>query len=174
MNKLTLLCIVLFSLVSKGYSQNFAVSIGTDIPYQHYLGVQLETRKIDFSYRTGLLVPPYSDALLGIIQGIGADQVYVDLLETAYDFGWMNSLGAYYKFGQQQSWYAGAEFRVDYLTASSTPEDLIEAISGQSIRRINNREVELALGVINFATGLRIGKEFSLDSDNKHFLRTEL
>lgn len=93
------------------YAQGVGLSIGTDFPYSHYLGFNYELETVDFSYRTGLLVPPYSDAIIVIIDGLGTDEIYINLLEVTYDLGWMNSLGAYFKFGEDKSWYLGPEFR---------------------------------------------------------------
>lgn len=166
---------ITFFLVFKAFTQSFSASIGTDIPYQHYLGINMELKNMDISYRTGILVPPYSDAILGILEGLGTDEVYLNLLDAAYEFGWMNSLGAYYKFGSEKKWYTGAEFRIDYLTASDSPSDLIEAVSGQTLNRTNfmTRNIELQLGLRIFASGFRFGKSFSLDSGDRHSLKTE-
>jgi hypothetical protein len=174
MKKLSLLCIALFWVI-KTYSQSFSASIGTDVPYQHYLGVNMEFKNIDISYRTGILVPPYSDAILRILERFGTDKIYIDLLDAAYDFGWMNSVGAYYKFGSKKNWYAGPEFRIDWLSASDTPDDLIEAVSGQTIINpsFSNRAIELKLGLRLHVLGLRVGKSFRISSNNKHYFKTE-
>ena len=176
MKKLTFLFVLSILIISKCYSQGFSVSIGTDIPYQYYISVNKELKAIDISYRTGILTPPYSDAILSILEGFGTDEIYINLLDAAYDFGWMNSFGAYYKFGSKKKWYVGSEFRLDYLSASETPDELIEAVSGQTINRPNiaNREIELKLGLRTLAIGLRIGKTISMSSNKKHFLKTEL
>lgn len=157
-------------------SQNLSFSVGTDIPYQHYAGINIETNSVDISYRTGILFPPYSDAILSIIQNFGTDEVYINLLDAAFDFGWMNSIGAYYKFGKQKDWYAGSELRLDYLTAADTPKDVIEIVTGQPILignfMLNN--VELKLGLRMTAVGLRFGKYFDIGVSNKHQFRTEV
>ncbi len=38
--------------------QEYSLGIGTDIPYQSYLGFNVATQHIDFNYRTGILPPP--------------------------------------------------------------------------------------------------------------------
>ena len=75
MKKLIFLSFILL-LALNANAQSFSATIGTDIPYQHYLGINMELKNIDISYRTGILVPPYSDAILGIIQGLGTDEIY--------------------------------------------------------------------------------------------------
>jgi hypothetical protein len=157
-------------------SQNLSFSVGTDIPYQHFAGINIETNSVDVYYRTGILIPPYSDAILSLIQSFGTDEVYISLLDAAFDFGWMNSIGAYFKFGKQKDWYIGSEFRLDYLTAADTPKDLIETVTGQStlIGNFMFNNVEINLGLRMTAVGLRFGKSFNMGDNNKHQLRTEI
>ncbi len=157
-------------------SQNVSFSVGTDAPYQHYIGINLETKKIDISYRTGILIPPYSDAILDIIHQLGTDDIYIDLLDASFDFGWMNSIGTYYKFGKQKNWYAGGELRLDYLTTADIPIGLIESVTGQSVNLLSllNKNIELKLGLRMIAVGLRFGKSFSISVNNKHHFKTEI
>ena len=122
---------MLFSLSAS--AQKISKSIGTDIPYQHYAAVSFHTENIAVSYRTGLLLPPYSDLALNVIEGLGTEEVYIDLVESSFDFGWMNSLGVYYKPGRGKSWYLGPEFRLDHLAVSNTSYEIIEVITGESI-----------------------------------------
>jgi len=177
MQKALFLSLINLSLVcfisSNGAAQDCSISIGTDIPYQHYVGFNIESQNFDFSVRTGILVPPYSDVILTAIESLGTDEIYTNLLDKTYDFGWMNSLGAYYKFGERKNWYVGPEFRLDYFTASETRKEIIETLLGQSISRVNSNS-EIKLGVRTFALGFRIGKSISLSSNNKHYLKTEL
>jgi hypothetical protein len=157
------------------FSQNFNFSVGTDVPYQYYMGISLETKNIDVSYRSGILITPYSDAILDIIEMLGTKEVYINLLDATFDFGWMNSVGTYYKFGKQKNWYGGAEFRYDYLTAADVSDNLIEVITGQSFGGgiITFSFDEIKLGLRMVAAGIRLGRSFSISSNNKHFLRTE-
>lgn len=156
--------------------QKFSLSAGTDIPYQHYLAVNLEMKKIDFSYRSGILTPPYSDAILDIINVLGTDDIYIDLLDASFDFGWTNSIGTYYKFGKKKDWYGGGEIRYDYLTAADAPQNIIQTITGKPINSLNFlfSSIELKLGLKMLATGFRFGKSFTLSSNNKHHLKTEI
>ena len=65
-------------------AQELSLQIGTDIPYQHYLSANLQVGSVQFSYGTGVLVPPYSDAILALIQGLGVDEIYIDLLDASF------------------------------------------------------------------------------------------
>ena len=170
----TLFLIIFFLLSQNTQAQNFKLSIGTDIPYQHYLGATLELNRIDIAYRTGILVPPYSDIILDIAESLGTPELYINLLDASYDFGWMNSLGAYYKFGKQKNWYLGPEFRLDLLTAADSRTDLVEAVIGQSISRNPlNRASVIQLGLTTYAFGLRFGRAFTFGKDNKHQINAE-
>ena len=169
--------LIFISLISfELRSQNLSIVTGTDVPYQHYIGATLQSKQVDISYRTGILVPPYSDAILGIIERLGTNEIYIDLLQPAYKFGWMNSLGGYFKFGKQKSWYAGPEFRFDYLTAADTPSDLLETLTGQIIN-INTfffGDTDIELGLKMYALGARLGKSFIFGGNNQYSFNLEL
>lgn len=154
-------------------AQNTSFSFGTDIPYQHYVGVNVETNHVDISYRTGILVPPYSDAILSILEEFGTDEIYIDLLDAAYNFGWMNSIGAYYKIGQQKRWYTGAEFRFDYLSAADSPADLLEVVVGEPIPNRLQLNNKVQLGLAMYAVGIRFGRSFSIGENEKHSIKAE-
>ncbi len=81
-------------------AQQMRLSIGTDIPYQHYLGASFKMIDLDISLRTGVLLPPYSDAILSIMEAMGTMEIYTRILENTFNFGWMNSMGAYYRFSK--------------------------------------------------------------------------
>jgi hypothetical protein len=98
------------------------------------------------------------------------------MLESAYQFGWMNSISAQYKFGLEKSWYCGLDLRLDYLTAADTPVDLIEAAVGAQFNIFdffNPLEVNAKLGLTTYASGIRIGRKFALGSSKKNSLNLE-
>jgi|GEM_PF-3048800 len=172
---LTVLFIIAF-ISCNLQAQKLSFSIGTDIPYQYYVGTTLETKPVDFSYRTGMLTPPYSDAILSVIEALGTDEIYIDLLDGSYEFGWMNSIGGYYKFPKQNNWYLGGEFRLDHLTAADCPIALLEAVTGRSLRPVNpiHKRIEARLGLTMYALGMRLGRSFSIGKNNKHQINTEI
>ncbi|MEM6831206.1 MAG: hypothetical protein AAF551_11890, partial [Bacteroidota bacterium] len=57
-----------------------------------------------------------------------------------------------------------------------TPTDLIETITGQSLRIGNliNRTIETRLGLTLFGAGLRIGRSFAISENARHTIKTEL
>lgn len=171
---LSLVVIATLSLNVK--SQELSISAGTDFPYQHYLGISLQSPNTEFYYRSGVLVPPYSDIILGTIEKLGTAEIYINILESAYDFGWMNSLGASFSFGKEKKWYAGPEFRLDFLTASHTPADQVESLLGRPIISIINPIIELntELGLTMYAAGLRLGRSFVFGDIDQYSFNIEL
>ena len=156
-------------------AQSISLGIGTDIPYQVYANVTFETKQVDISYKSGILTRPYSDAILNLFQALGTDEIYIKLLETSYDFGWMNTLGAYYKFGEKRKWYAGPELRFDYFTASETPSGILEEIAGDRFENGNQTtNIKGKLSVMTYAIGWRSGYKFELKQNNKHNFRIEI
>jgi hypothetical protein len=158
-------------------AQNLSLTVGTDIPYQFYVGTSLETKHLDAYYRTGILSTPYSDAILNVLGSFEIDQEYIDLLDASYQFGWMNGIGILGKIGKKKQWYGGAELRVDRLTASDTPADLIEIVTGESINRPvrpGRSESVAELGLTTYGIGVRLGRRIDLDEDAQHSIRIEL
>jgi hypothetical protein len=157
-------------------AQQLSLSVGTDIPYQHYLGTSIKTTSLDISYRTGVLLPPYSDAILTLMEELGVNEIYTKILEEAFSVGWMNGMGAYYRFSENKSWYLGGELRLDYLTAAKTSSEQIENATGSLFTRNNviTRDQELDLGLLLYALGVRMGKSFSISKNNKHLINIEL
>ena len=156
--------------------QKVSFSIGTDIPYQFYIGGAFETSNIDIAYRTGVLTSPYSNLITNTLEAAGTDQVYIDLLEASFNLGWMNSLGVYYKFGNLKSWYIGPEIRIDKLTASEASIEILETLVNQPINTNGQwtGDIQAELGMNMVALGFRFGKSIPIGEMKKHRLRFEL
>lgn len=153
-------------------SQQVSFTLGTDIPYQHYVGVEWQKDNVKVPVRTGILVPPYSNMILTIIEQLGTDEIYIQMLESSYEFGWMNSIGLQFMLGEQRNWYLGAEFRIDNLTANDTRAELVEAVIGESLlNRWLNPEIKL--GLTSYAAGIRLGREFVFGDTKNHGIRLE-
>ncbi|OQX28906.1 MAG: hypothetical protein B0D92_06525 [Spirochaeta sp. LUC14_002_19_P3] len=168
---LSIMLLVSFALSARNY---FSINAGTDIPYQYYAGMAWESEHIGLSYRTGVLTFPYSDIIMNLIGALGVDEVYVNLLDNTYKFGWMNTLSAYYKFGGEKSWYAGLDFRLDYLSAADTTAGLVETITGISIPEGRIGSITANLGVMLYGIGIRFGHVFPFGKDKRHGIRLEL
>ncbi len=173
--------LVLFTININAQEANlsdFSITVGTDIPYEHYVGLNYNINKFDLSYRTGVLAPPYSDLLINSLSIYDVKDEYIDLLEATFEFGWMNSLGAYYRFGEQNQWYIGTEFRIDYFNQKTTPVEVFETIfedsSVSNLNIIDENIRDTEIGLTTFAFGLRIGRTFQLIKDNpQHLLNVE-
>ncbi len=169
---------IILSILPKSIdAQKFGISFGTDIPYQHYAGVNLQYEHTDYGFRTGILAKPYSGMILNLLEAFGTEDVYINMLESAFRFGWMNGLGASYKFGRNKNWYAGPELRFDFLTASDTPTELVEAATGESILNLYPRfrdGIDIRLGLVMYAAGIRMGRTFQLGENKDHYWVIEL
>ena len=172
-------CILCFLLPSAAHAQNPTTTllIGTDIPYQYSIGTEVKIKNVRFSLRTGLLVDPYSELTLKLLQAFGTDETYIRLLEASYQFGTMNGIGAQYLFGKDKHWYVGPEFRFDYVTASDTSSDLINTVIGDTRSlppRFGNQEQEVRLGLWMLAAGIRTGRTIPFGNSENHHLHVEL
>lgn len=153
-----------------------SLMMGTDIPYQLNIGAAYDTNMIRVYGRSGVLIGPYSTLTLSIIEMLGTDEAYIALLESSYQFGSMNSLGVQYKFGKNKLWQVGTEFRFDYLFASETPKELIDAITDESLISVGPMALErsIQMSLMTYAIGMRIGREFVIEKNNRHSLLIEL
>lgn len=169
--------LLLFVLPFSSKAQKVNLSIGTDIPYQHYIGSSFLYKNFSISYKTGILVPPYSDAILEGIHKLGVDQIYIDLIQPAYQFGWMNTFNINYHFGKKKNWYIGPEYRIDKLNAQATPKILLESVTRQTFTPKfpqKNNELNIELGLNTYGVGFRFGKSFTLDEKKHHRINIEL
>lgn len=169
---LTVAIAVCFSISTRG--QDLSINMGTDFPYQFYAGVTYETDMAAISARSGLLVEPYSSIVIDVVEMLGVREVYIALLDQTYDSGWMNSIGGYYKFGDENQWYLGLEIRVDHLKASKVQESLLFDIIGLNLDLGNFFTRQYELGLTLYGIGLRGGRKFYLDENKKHSLRPEI
>lgn len=169
MSTITILLSFFWCNQAQAETPTLSVLVGTDIPYQHSLGTELRVKDVRFSLRTGLLVDPYSGLTLDLLDAFGTEDVYIRLLEASYQFGTMNGLGMQYLFGKKKLWYVGPELRFDYVAASDTSSDLIEAVVGESRfnpPRFGVNQQEIYLGLWLFAAGLRTGRVIPLGKNH--------
>ena len=176
--------VYMFSLVAvmlfrphQAYAQEISVLLGTDVPYQFYLGATLETQDLAFSLRSGVMGGPYSDLTLSILEMLGTDDVYLSVLESSYDVGLMNSVGIYYRMGAKRMWYVGPELRYDVLMASESSSELIETITNESISGgppLGKKGQDITFGLSTLAAGFRCGRYFHLLADKRHRIIVEL
>lgn len=179
LSKLLSLGLLLFLFFTKTNAQDFSLTIGTEFPYQHYLGFNYKVKDLDISLRTGILTNPYSDILIDALSIYDYPDEILDLLKETYEFGWMNSIGVYKRFGKRKQWYLGPELRLDYLVNETTPVEIFEALyQNERVRNleiINENTTDIDYGLTTYAFGLRAGRTFQLVKDNpRHLLNAEL
>ena len=166
-----------FLSTARAEIQKTSLMIGTDLPYQFHLGTEIEHEKLKFSFRTGLLVEPYSTVTLKLIEAFGTDEVYIRLLESSYQLGSMNSVGVHYFLGEKKRWYLGPELRLDYLLAAETSSKIIELVTGKSVSaipRFGFDEPDFRLGIWLHAIGFRAGTSFPIDNHQRKKLVLEI
>lgn len=79
-----LLSLLVFTTTS---AQEFSISVGTEFPYQHYLGFNMHVNDLDISYRTGILNDPYSDILIDALSIYDYPDEVLDFLKETYEVG---------------------------------------------------------------------------------------
>ena len=78
---------ILFGLLHlDAQGMDISLNIGTDIPYQFHIGSTIDRKKLRVSLRSGILFGPYSQMTIGLIELLGTPEVYVNMLESAYQF----------------------------------------------------------------------------------------
>ncbi len=157
-------------------ASSISLLAGTDVPYQLGVGVSYDIKSIKLSVRSGILAGPYSSLTISLIEQLGTPDVYIDLLESAYELGYMNSLSAQIKLGRKKVWLLGPELRFDYLTASDTPSELLEVVIGEPIPTGGRfaKELEVELGLMMYAVGVRTGRIIPLGTTDRSSLLLEL
>ena len=167
-----------FLFVNQAHASSFLISAGTDIPYQLHVGAAVQHDRWRASFKSGLLSGPYSDLTLSLIEAMGTPEIYVNLLDSAYDLGSMNGLALQVMLGKKRLWSIGPEFRFDYLTASDTPSDLLEAVVGDidvpGIMANRGKDLEVSLGLMTYAAGLRCGREMAFGASSQHLMHIDL
>lgn len=155
-------------------AQNLHFKVGTDIPYQFSIGIGVEHKSFGLAFETGVLTPPYSNAILNIIEALGTDELYINLLNSSFSFGSMNALQPHYLLGKNKNWAMGLDLRYDFLTASDAPTDVIEQLLERNLFTPlqRNRTVSMSLGLLG--TGLRLSRRFPLGKTNNHQVQIEL
>ena len=113
-----------------------------------------------------------------MIGALGTPDVYVSLLESAYQLGSMNSCSVQYMFGKKRFWSIGPELRLDTLIASDTSSDLLEAAVGEIDvpKGIGKRDkaLNVKLGVVTYAAGLRFGRDIPLGASENHLFHIDI
>ena len=172
----SLLSLLVFTTTS---AQEYSISVGTEFPYQHYLGFNMHVNDLDISYRTGILNDPYSDILIDALSIYDYPDEVLDFLKETYEVGWMNSIGVYKRFGADKQWYLGPEFRLDYLKQQTTPVEVAEAFFDDP--RLDDFEIvdenteDVELGLLTLAFGVRVGRTFQPIKNNpRHLINAEL
>lgn len=155
-------------------AQNLHFKVGTDIPYQFSTGIGVEHKSFGLAFETGFLIPPYSNAILNIIEALGTDELYINLLNSSFSFGSMNALQPQYLLGKNKNWTIGLDLRYDFLTASDASRDVMEQLLERNLFTPIQRNRKISMSLSLLGTGLRFSRRFPLGKTNNHQLQIEL
>lgn len=141
-----------------------------ELPVQ--IGLQYEysfNQKFSAYLQAGLLRKPNSTIILNTMEALGTDDQIVDLVESAFQSGWVLEEGVNYKFGKS---YAGIFFQQILLNGEDTPSDLVEILLDEDLTTFPRRrgrtgtlESTLLLDSNLFQLGLHYGRIFPLQSN---------
>lgn len=126
--KKQLLLFLALLLASMVHAQEVYLSLGTQVPLQHELRVQVHaSERVALHAGIGWLTRPYDEAILGIMGKLGTAQVYIDLLENTFQQGWIVQSGIHYQWNNHYVGVFGQSIR---LTAEDTPAQLVSTVLG--------------------------------------------
>lgn len=151
-----------------------SLRVGTDVPIQYAVGADWQFhRHFSVGAKAGVLTAPYSNAILGLLAAFGTDQIYVDLIDEAFQLGTIGELSANGHFGKN---YAGLYGQTVMLRAGDAPKALMEAALGVTIPNPgigpNAPALELALTSRLYQIGARYGRRFPISEQFE--LRAEI
>ena len=177
MNRTTLFFVLMASLVYAAEGQvehQNDVKIILETPVQYGVGYTHSFNQIYAGGQVGFLSEPNSTLILGSMQALGVDEIVVDLIENAFQFGWVFELNGGYQF---EKFYAGLFFQYITLSGDETPNDIVELVLDVDLNafpRLNQRVADDTMTLDSDLTqlGLQFGHNF--DFSDSFFLNTEV
>ena len=154
-------------------------TLGTDVPYQYYGGLGVELAPLTLAYRAGLLAAPYPAALTTLLEGIGLDALYADLIDASFDRGWMNTLSVQLAVGRRGCTRLGLDLRHDRVATDDTSFDVVAPVLGPGLAAAlappgGEAGVEIRVASRLTGGGLRASHDLTLGRSRRHALRLEL
>lgn len=170
MKKITFLTLILLGLNLSAKAQ-LRVLAGTQIPVQYNVGLDYQfAKRWAVNAHIGVLTKPYDQIILNIIEGFGTDEVYIRMIENAFQFGVVTDIGLRFHLNKKN--YLGIYGQYIALSAQDTPQEVIESFFGVNLttfprigglRNINNN-IDLLLKSNLLQLGLTYGRVIPLTS----------
>lgn len=131
------LYILLFFLlfISLVKAQKHHIMLGTDIPLQYAVGYEFKPAKwVGFQAKAGLLLPPYDQAILGILGLFGVEKGIISIIDGAFKQG---NVGQFSINIHASKWYGSMYTQYFDLNAADVPQNLIENYYGYDLNPLN-------------------------------------
>lgn len=172
----TILLSFLITLPAFVFSQTpelrHTVKMGVDIPLQYKLGYSYRiSEKVSVNAGAGLLVAPFDDMLIGLMEGFGVDEGIGRLMRSSFKNGKIFTFGGNYFLNKK--YYTGARMNYGIFTAEDSPFVLLNGIFPTSLLEQISPEVKLEVQSKVWFGGFLVGRQFQLGSP-KWVLNTEL
>ena len=161
--------ILLFTINTVLYGQQHHVIIGSDIPLQYAVGYEYKpVRWLGIQTKAGLLLAPYDQAILGIMELLGVEQGIIKMINESFNFGSIAQLGVNF---HAKKWYYTIHAQFISLNASDVPSNLIENYYGYNLRPIDfansmslsRRGVEITMKSNLLQAGVGFGRKIALN-----------
>jgi hypothetical protein len=163
-----LLFFLLFTSLLK--AQKHHIMLGTDIPLQYAVGYEYKPVKwVGFQAKGGLLLPPYSQAILGILDLFGVESGIINMIDGAFEFGRVGQFSINF---HTSKWYTSVYAQYFDLRASDVPQNLIENYYGYDfspinlpsvgLLNINRKRVQVTMQSELLQAGLGFGRKITI------------
>jgi len=155
-------------------NNNFSITVGADFPYQNYFGLGYEFSNYQVVLRTGFMPNSYSKTISDILTHLNVDTRYTEIIDSAFDGAWMNSVGGYYVFGKSCNFHVGPELRMDQITFKQTGAELLEVLTGREVTSSLLTASSVFMNSELISIGARGGYALPIDKSKQHFLNFDL
>jgi hypothetical protein len=160
------------------YAQLHKLRLGTEVPLQYSVGYEFTFDKFGTQIQLGTLTTPYNNAILGIIEALGAKENIVTIIDNSFKTGFIYELSPVYYLNNKN--YIGAYFQWINLLAGDLPLELVQSYFGLDIQKFlpipnplidpflhpfGNSQTAIFLTSHLFQTGLTYGHIFPLKNE---------
>jgi len=167
---LTVFLILSIPSFSQTPGHRHTIKAGLDIPLQYKIGYSYRlNHRFSLNAAAGLLVAPFDDMLIGLMESFGVDQGVGRLMRSSFKNGKVLTFGGNYFIGQK--YYAGVRMNYGIFTAEDAPRILLEGLFPEDLLPANGVMLEVRSKV--WFAGLLVGRQFQLGSP-RWVLNTEL
>lgn len=155
-------------LFFRANASEFKLLIGTQIPLQYHIGANYDfNKRIGLTANFGILTQPYDKAILEVLGAFGTDEVYLNMIQNAFNRGYISDLGVQFYINRKN--YLRIFGQYVSLSASDAPKDLLESYYGISFGSgllAGNNAVNVEMKSSLVQLGLLYGHSFAFKGNN--------